>query len=225
VTVVGTVRDDHPPVQVSVDGKPATVTGEAWQVTFDSSRKGPTGSRLSPRTSSEPSPATRDVTLDLGPPQVVIDSPANPTLTSALAVTVSGRVRYRSPVTVQVNGIAADVARAGDDYSFTAPNVPLPVEGTNPIEAVATGAGPKPGRAEIQVVRDSTPPVIESLGAPPVLPAEERPVEARSRRAPGVAEVVLRVNGEVKGTFDAPPYIIQLTIPDSAEAGDVRGHG
>jgi hypothetical protein len=86
-------------------------------------------------------------------PAVVITSPSDLSYVNATTVTVSGTVS--AAVTVSVNGVAATVSGG----TFSAPGVPL-IEGGNTLTATATDAMGHVGLANINVVRDLTPPHV-----------------------------------------------------------------
>ena len=107
VVVEGTVTDlpgglaAAPPV-VTVDGQVATVTGQAWTVTFDSLPDGPHRFLVLARDAAGnvSLPVERNVVLDLLPPTVKIQVPVNGTLTRLEAMTVAGTAQGRGSLSV-----------------------------------------------------------------------------------------------------------------------------
>lgn len=135
VTVEGTVVEPNLGA-VTVDGQPATVTGQAWLATVGGLAEGSHVFQV--RAEDRAGNATAlpwPVTIDLNAPEVVITSPAGGATRDA-TVTVAGTVKDRSLEALTVNGSSA--TWAGDPASpagatFSAPGVALVDQQDNPI--------------------------------------------------------------------------------------------
>jgi hypothetical protein len=195
--VEGTVDDepaglDVPAPTVTVDGRPATVTGQAWTITFEALPDGPHTFTAQARDAAgnDSAPATRHVVLDLFAPTVTIRDPAAPLLTREDALTVRGTVESRTAVTVTVAGVAATVN--GTDWEA---RVPL-AEGDNTIVAVARSASGRESEPKsVLVTRDSIAPTVDLLQTPESIGRDEpgRGVR-REDNLPGVL-VEVRIDG------------------------------
>jgi hypothetical protein len=216
VVVQGLVQDASP-TTVTVDGIPATLTQQAWQASFPGLGQGPHSfSVVATDAAGNQTSLVRNVFIDLLPVTIAITSPAPGALTNATSMPVTGIVQAGSAVSVLVNGIPAAVSAAGQ---FSAV-VPL-VEGNNTLQAVGTSASGRSASASVVVTRDTTPPII-TLSAPSTLSFNQTvQVTARVMDDTGVAQVVLKLNGAVLGSFTAPPYAAPLTVPKGAKGGDL----
>src|SRR6185437_9299824 len=87
-------------------------------------------------------------------PKVSINSPTTLQLFNSKIITVSGTVDDPS-ATISVNGVSA----ANNGGSFTATGVILR-EGSNVVTATATNAGGAVGSGGVNVVVDTTPPIV-----------------------------------------------------------------
>ncbi len=85
---------------------------------------------------------------------ITIESPPNLFLTNAASVDVSGKVEATATL-VKINDVSAVIQ--GDTYQASA--VPL-VEGVNRLSALASDGKAKLATANVQVVRDTTPPRV-----------------------------------------------------------------
>lgn len=214
VVVQGFVHDSAG-ASVSVDGIPAVRTGDAWHVSFAELPEGPrTFAVLATDGAGNVSAANVSIVLALVPPAVAIASPATGALTAEASIVVSGSVTSTSTFTVAVNGVPASVA--GETFTAT---VPL-VEGDNRLRAVATNAWGRTGEADVLVTRDSTPPVVGLIAPETLARGQTARVVASAADVVAVAQVVLSVNGTAVATFTAPPYEIDLVVPDGASSGD-----
>lgn len=93
--------------------------------------------------------ATAQVNLNFSP-QITIDSPLDGTIVSSEPVLVSGTIVDDEPVTVTVNGVPATLV--GSAFSAS---VPLPIQGTNLITAIATDPFGEMGTDSISVTLNS----------------------------------------------------------------------
>ncbi len=221
VVVEGTVDDapaglDVPAPTVTVDGLPATVTGQAWTIAFPALPDGLHTFTAQARDAAgnESAPAARHVVLDLLPPTVTITDPAAPLLTREDKVTVRGTVESRTPATVTVAGVAATVAGATWEA-----RVPL-AEGDNTIVATARSAsGRESGPASVLVTRDSIAPTVD-LQTPETIGRDEpgRGRAEASDNLPGVL-VEVRIDGVPVGAASPPPYEFDIVAPSQAPSG------
>ena len=213
VTVLGFVQDATD-TAVTVDGVPATRTQTAWQASVDLPDGPATLTAEAVDAAGNRTTATVNVTVDLGPPAIDITAPPDGTLTRDGSITVTGTASARSALTVTVNTVPASLV----DGTFTA-TVSL-AEGDNDITAVATSAVGRTASDSVRVTRDSTVPVV-------VLDAPERISRGKAAQAVAsasdnlaLAQVVIRMDGTVLGTFTAPPFVVTLTVPEGAQSGD-----
>ena len=223
VLVQGTVEDPHLE-RVTVDGVTATVTGLAWQVLVDGLGDGPhTFSAVARDRAGNETPLTRSVRLDTGFPIVTITAPADSSLLRDGAITVTGTVRDATLQSLRVNGLPAVVT--GDPASpegaiFTLASLPL-AEGGNVVEAVAEDGLARHGSAQVSVVRDSQPPIVE-LAATSLLVrgrAEKAIASASDGTGSGVAQVVFLIDGQPVATLGQPPFEIPLEAPATLASG------
>jgi hypothetical protein len=149
VVVQGTVQDASE-TSVTVNGTPATRNGDAWQASFDGLGEGGHSFGVVAVTRRGRS-ATRNVSLDLLPPVVTIDSPDSGTLTKESSIAVLGTAVDR---TLRASGHGTGGARRRDIQRDGGSG-----RGRHPILAVAPT--PEPGRAgAVTVTGDRTAPVV-----------------------------------------------------------------
>jgi len=98
--------------------------------------------------------ASASITANLQGPKLTITSPAPLDLFNTKSITVIGTVDDPA-ATIAVNGVAA----ANNAGAFTAQGVTLR-EGSNVVTAGATNAGGAVGSASINVILDTTPPIV-----------------------------------------------------------------
>ncbi len=156
LTVAGTANDDFGIASVTVDGQPATLTGNQFSTPVALSPGANTVTVTATDLAGNMQTVTAGVT-QYSVPVVAITAPADLSYVNATTVTVSGTVTVTgsgSPA-VSVNGVAATVAGS----TFTAAGVPL-IEGGNTLTATAADGQGHVGTASINVVRDLTPPHV-----------------------------------------------------------------
>jgi hypothetical protein len=184
--VTGTVADASAVALVTVDGTPATLSGNQFSGTVALVEGANTIAVHAEDAAGNPADAGAAVTL-YSLPAVTITAPVDLSFLAATTVDVAGTVSDPASQ-VQVNGVAATVSGTG----FVASGVPL-VEGGNLLTAVATDRLGHPGSATINVVRDLTPPHL-SLD----LPANGTVLATATTHVSGL------VNDIVPGTVNAP---------------------
>jgi hypothetical protein len=160
VTVEGTVDDPQATVAVGVERIPAVVSGNHFTATGVPLREG--GNVVTAvATGAAGSSGTDSVTivLDTVAPRVIVDSPANNSVTTEDSLVVSGRVSDVVMGTVNsgqarvfVNGLPAVVA----NRTFLSPPIAL-VPGPNTITATASDAVGNSDTKTIVVLRENIP--------------------------------------------------------------------
>jgi len=155
VTVNGTVGD--PNAQVTINGVPAPVSGKTFVASVPLNEGPNTLTAVASNSNGTTSTANVVVTLDTTPPHVAIYSPADNSLTSDAATTVTGLVNdivvgtvNPQQATVTVNGVAAQVL----NRTFTALNIPLAI-GPNTITAQAVDRAGNAALASITITRQA----------------------------------------------------------------------
>ena len=138
VTVGGTVEDTNLNT-VEVNGVAATVDEPTWSTVVPLFQGNNTVTAVAMDTAGNATTATIQLTLDIRPPTVTIESPEEGAVSTVETVTVSGRIDdivvgtvNGNQARVTVNGVPAQVA----NRSFVAADVPLTV-GANTITATA----------------------------------------------------------------------------------------
>jgi hypothetical protein len=222
VLVQGTASDAHL-TSVTVDGVAASVTGSAWQTSVSSLPEGPhTFTAVATDAAGNQTTRTRPVVIDLGPPILTLDSPAPGHLTRESEVTVTGSVLDRSDVIVRLQGTSLQTgvphAATPIPVAFTLGPVPLS-EGDNALVIEATDATGRSITSPLPITRDGILPTLELVTPESV--SRGRPGKATATASDNFAleRVVISVAG-VETTFTAPPFEVNLTIPESAQPGD-----
>ncbi len=217
-TVSGLVSDASP-VEVSVDGQPATLTGGGFSAAVTALPEGPHGFEVrAVDAAGNQTVASRDVFVDLFPPTITISSPTAGLLTRASSVTVSGDVSDAGQPTVSVSGVAATVTWSGGSGTFVAADVPL-AEGDTTLTATAVDVAQRSASATVVVTRDSTPPAVTLLAPERIV--RGRPAEATvtvTDLSP-ITAVVVRLDGQVIATLTTPPYVVPLVVPSGVANG------
>lgn len=138
---------------ITCNSVPATITGGSFNCTVQITQNGAVSVTVQ-ATDVAGNTASANFAVNLQGPKVTITSPASLALFSANPITVAGTVDDPNSV-VSVNGVQA--ANAGGN--FTAQGVILR-EGNTPVTATATNAGGAAGTASVNVILDTTPPVV-----------------------------------------------------------------
>jgi hypothetical protein len=234
--VVAGVVSDTSPLVVTVNDRPATVTGSAWHVQLDGLLEGSQELRAVARDAAgNQTSSSRNAVVDLGPPVLVVTAPESGLLTSSGGVTVTGSVLDRSDVTVRVRGTAIEtlVPRPAVPAAvpFTLGPVPL-AEGDNALVIEAVDATQRLFEIPLTVTRDQTAPTLE-LQAPASV-SRGRPGQATVAAADAhferVAVTLTCVPGSggapcapVTQSFTTPSFHLPLAVPAGAAAGDSLG--
>jgi len=201
VTINGTVSDAN--ATVTVDGVSVPQSGGAFSAAVPLVEGLNVLTAVATNAAGISSTATLEVTLDTTPPHVAINSPANGSVFTASAVTVTGLANdvvvgtvNLQDLQVKVNGIAAQVA----NRNFSALNVPLAL-GPNTIQATGTDKAGNSATTSVVVTR--------VLASQPPTPAIGKAV---------LTQWVNAVSGNnqsgVAGAVLAAPIVVSLT--DSA---------
>lgn len=126
---------------------------------------------------------------------VTIESPENLTLTNETGVDVSGTVVSSFDiVSVSVNGVPAVVT----GETFSVPGIPLS-EGTNTLSALVLDSAGFVGTANVQVVRDTTPPTVVITS-----PQNDTKVFSPEISVSGI------VNDTIVGVLNASPPAVEV---------------
>jgi len=186
VTVTGSVNE--PPASVTVNGRPATLSGNSFALANLPLAEG--GNTLTVEAmdrAGNRGTATLTVNLDTVAPRITVTSPANGLMTANPQLAVTGSLS-EAVVSITVNG--NQIAPVGLDFS-TALTL---VEGNNTILLEATDRTGNKGTTIITVTLDSTPPakpVLEAIATPTNNPV----VTVRGRTETG--STVTLMNGAV----------------------------
>jgi hypothetical protein len=219
--VVRGLVQDKTATTVTVNGVAAALTEEAWEASLGSLPEGTNDlSVVATDAAGNRTTLARRVVLDLLAPVVTITSPQAGALTREATATVSGAVSDLSPASVSVNGVAGTLQPTGDATrrSFTVAGVPLR-DGDNQLRVVATDATGRTGEAAVVLTQDAVPPSV-TLSAPEnITRGRGAQAVASATDNLGVAQVVIRLNGAAVGTFNAPPFAADLSVPAGAAAG------
>ena len=137
---------------VSCNGTPATLSGGSFNCTLQITQ----GSLVInvQATDVAGNNATSSVTANLQGPKLTITSPAPLDLFAANPISVTGTVDDPN-ATISVSGVAA----SNNGGTFTAQGV-IVREGSTLITATATNAGGAVGTASVNVILDTTPPIV-----------------------------------------------------------------
>jgi hypothetical protein len=163
VTVSGQVSEA--PAGVTVNGRPATITGQTYslenlpltegQNTITALAQDPVGNKGS---------AVTTVTLDTVTPQIFVTTPADGLLTRNPQLNVSGTISETvASLSITSTSLSASASIPVNGQAFS---IPLTlVEGANTITLEASDRAGNKGIARISVTLDSTPPIVPVLEA------------------------------------------------------------
>lgn len=222
VIVQGTVFDTTGAV-VFVNGTAVTVSGLTWEAAISPMNEGQTTFTVVARDAAgNESSTSRTIVVDLHDPIVLIGEPADGTATVAQSVQVAGTVQDVSVSQVSVNGVSIDLPPVQADNAPRAFSTIVSLEegDTNITASVVDGVN-RSGSATVVVTRDSTAPSISLTVAPKVTRA--RPAAASIIATDNIAldRVIVLVNGNEVQRFTAPPFALDISLPDGARPGDV----
>jgi hypothetical protein len=221
VNIQGTVQD-LTGASVTVNGAAVPINGATWETTVDSFAEGAaTISVVARDGAGNETTASRAVTVDLTAPVVSIATPQSGLLTAEGSVAVSGTVQDVSVSQVLVNGVAAtlDPVQPGSQARAFSATVPLN-EGDTVIVASATDGANRQGTAQVMVTRDATPPAIALTVGPKVTRARPAPASLIATDNLVLDRVTVAVNGTIVRTFTAPPFVLDIAVPEGARPGD-----
>ncbi len=153
VDVSGLISDGLSGVAtVSCNGTPAVVSGGSFNCSVQITRGSLAVSVLA--TDVAGNTASTSITANLQGPKLTITSPASLDLFNSKSITVTGTVDDPN-ATLLVNGTQT----ANNAGAFTAQGIVLR-EGSNVVTATGTNAGGAAGTASVNVVLDTTPPIV-----------------------------------------------------------------
>lgn len=158
VQVTGTISDATT-TAVTINGAPATLTGNSFSVSVQLSEGANAIQIQATDGAGNQSNVTRNVNRDTVAPALTISSPETETVTSGTQITVMGTFTDATPVNVTVNGTAATVF--GNSFSASV----AVTEGANSIQIIATDAATNQSQQSLTITSDTTQPVI-TLTAP-----------------------------------------------------------
>jgi len=224
VAVTGTVMDTTA-TTVTVDGKPAAVTQSGWQISIDDLTQGShTFQVVATDAAGNSTNVPVHTTVDLlGTLSVAItDPPPSGVLTRATTIVVTGTVQAGLLPSVTVSDAVATVSQQAPGlYGFSA--IVGLVEGDNALTAVATLPGRSASSPTVHVTRDTVAPDLTLTTPATISPGHPgQTVATASDAMSGLAQVTISIDGAVVGTFTAPPYQVDLSVPDGAAAGTTR---
>ena len=221
VVVRGTASDATA-LTISVNGAEATITGDAWEASFESLSEGPQTFTVAARDAAgNVTTVTRNVTLDLAAPVVTITAPVAGTFTNQPAVTVTGTATDLTLRSVTANGVTGTfTATTGTTHTYTIENVPLN-DGDNSIVVIATDASSRTGEATVTITRDATPPVVVLTAPSQVTRKRGGNASASITDTSAIAGVAFRLDGVVIAELTAAPYAVDFTAPESAAVGSI----
>lgn len=155
LVVEGTLVDESA-TDVSVNGVTATVTGNTFTATLET-----TDGRLDLHViardkANNIGEATSYVVIDSAAPALEITAPADGLITNAASIAVNGRASDSSPFSLTVDGTAVNVA--GGTFAST---VSLTSDGPRSVEVVATDAAGNRATKTVTVTADKTLPSIQ----------------------------------------------------------------
>ncbi|MDJ0839965.1 MAG: hypothetical protein QNK37_25850, partial [Acidobacteriota bacterium] len=156
------------------------------------------------------------VNVAVNPPflGITLDDPLNDTRTDAPSITISGTITFKE-ANVTVNGIPA-----AQNGTFWSAEVPLTQEGDNTITAIATFGVAPPAQAQVNVIRDTTGPVLSLDAAPnPVVMGEELTVTWSS--VDGSGPIVGSVTRDGQPFSDQPDGTQSYLVPFDADLSQI----
>ncbi len=218
--VVRGLANDATALTVTVDGQPAVFTQNAWEVQLVTLGEGShTIQVLVSDAAHHTVTLSREVRVDLAPPSIEITSPQNGFLTRLGSVVVSGNVIDQQAPAVTVGGVTAGVSWGNGSGTFTA-EVPL-AEGDATLVARAVDDLGRSDSDQVVVTRDSTPPQVSLVAPDRLRRGTTAEAVATVSDASAVTSVVLTLQGQVLGSFAAPPYAASFGVPAGAANGDL----
>ncbi len=161
-----------------------------------------------------------DVTLDTIPSVVSISNPEDGVVVATESVSVSGTLD--DSATVSVNGISATIGNG----TFTADAVPL-TEGPNTITATATDPAGNVGEDAIEVIRDTTAPVVVIVSPLDGVTVSSSPITVSGAVDDDTATVTVNGVGAtvVNGTFTANGGLLGGVMVTVCRPCSVAGRG
>jgi RHS repeat-associated protein len=156
--------------------------------------------------------------LRIPPPTLTVSNPQNGGVYTAATMTVGGSVTSvgAGPLTVTVNGVAADVN--GNSFTKTL----TLADGPNAINVVARDPQGQETQVSLSVLRDASPPTVSFVNVPAtVQPGGSYRIEVDAADNVGVADVEFRVGGEHVASATQSPYVFTLDVPAALAAGNV----
>ncbi|HET7436557.1 MAG TPA: Ig-like domain-containing protein [Thermoanaerobaculia bacterium] len=223
VVVRGTVTDATT-TTVTVNGTAATLIGDAWEASFATLPEGEqTFTVVATDAAANKTTVTRKMTLDLNAPVVTIATPANLSFTKNAITTITGTITDVTLQSVTAKGLTGTfqkVEGAANQFTYSIAAVPL-ADGDNVLQIIATDSATRTGQAQVTVTRDTTAPLV-SIDAPSSLTkTATAPIQIAATDNLGTPKVVVTLNGAELQTFTAPPFELTLSVPASANVGDV----
>lgn len=221
VVVRGTASDATA-LEITVGGAEATITGEAWEASFEELTEGTHAfTVIATDAAGNTTTVTRNVTLDLAAPVVTITAPAAGTFTSQAAVTITGTVTDLTLRSISAGGVSGTFTTTTSGvYDYTIQNVPL-AEGDNSIVVLATDAGSRTGQAALTITRDATPPVVTLTAPSQITRKRDGSATATVADDSAIASVTFRIGDTVLAELTESPYTISFAAPASAAIGSV----
>jgi serine/threonine-protein kinase len=214
------------PAEVLVNGQRAAVDGAGTFAVKIALESGRNEIEVRTRGAEGRSLARQVVLLDAEPPRLVIDAPARGSVIGEEEVRVSGQVVEANPKMLIVG---ERPVRIGPGGRFEA-EVPLAEEGRNVVRLTATDQAGNEAREEIELVRDTRPPLIEAEGGAAIV-TRDREVRLRVRVSdPHLAKVrrdgavVYEARGAEDWTLDAAWALRSGANETLLEAEDALGH-
>ena len=221
VVVRGTASDATA-LEITVDGAEATITGEAWEASFEELTEGTHAfTVVATDAAGNTTTVTRNVTLDLAAPAVTIIAPVAGTFTNQASVTITGTVTDLTLRSISAGGVAGTfTSGTGGVYDYRIENVPLE-EGDNSIIVLATDAGGRTGQAELTITRDATPPVVTLAAPSQITRKRDGNATASIVDDSAIVSVTFRIDDDVLAELTDSPYTISFAAPASAALGSV----
>ena len=216
VTAVGTVSDPHLDA-VTVNGVPATVSGEDYAAANVPLQEGPNpiAARAVDTLGHAAETAPAIVTRDTLPPQVAITEPAADAQLTSRTVTVRGTVVDPHLDKVTVLGVEATVS--GQTFEATGVQVP---EGESEIVArAADRLGHAAESAPVRVVVDTLPPVVRLDSPQDPLVATDKVTVTGTVEEPHLDEVVV---ADLPATVDADGKFSVADVPLVEGPNEIR---
>lgn len=166
--------------------------------------------------------SVRVTATDVAPPILRVTSPETGATVAAAEIELEGTVRDETPVHITVNGLAAPVSQGGQ-FALMAP---LPQEGPNALEVVATDQAGHQVTEFITVYRDTEGPELQVDQPAEGATTTASQVTVAGRTDPGslvtvgAAPIATEPDGAFRGEIPLSPGLNVLTIT----ARDSSGH-